>query len=258
MLTRITNRLRRWIQEYPEKKFHALPRFTSFSIPFLGGTVYANDNVSFFHSRKEIFDEEAYKFSSSIESPLVIDAGANIGLSVLYFKKLYPTARIIAFEPDPDLFLTLSKNIKSYGLENVDAVQAACWTTDGQLTFQKEGGHSGSLVNLWDNKNQIGVRAVDFSTYLKQPVELLKMDIEGAETDVLFHIAPYLKNVKNIVFEYHSNVALEQKLGEILLLLKQAGFRYHLKEAFTRNRPLVDRNDMLQMDLQLNVYGYRP
>ena len=83
------------------------------------------------------------------------------------------------------------------------------------------------------------------------------MDIEGAEYEVLMHIKPYLKNIRNIVFEYHSSTFSDQKLAELLNLLKEAGFRYHIKEAFTRRSPLYDKDVMLNMDLQLNVYGVR-
>src|SRR5690606_29753371 len=51
------------------------------------------------HSLKEIFVEEVYKVQLR-PNPLIIDCGANIGLSVIYFKRHFPDARVIAFEPD--------------------------------------------------------------------------------------------------------------------------------------------------------------
>ena len=51
------------------------------------------------HGLKEIFIENIYK-QTLREKPYIIDCGANIGMSVIYMKQLYPQAEIIAFEPD--------------------------------------------------------------------------------------------------------------------------------------------------------------
>ena len=59
------------------------------------------DIPSFIWQFKEIFVDEIYKFDSKDEEPVIYDCGANIGMSCLYFKILYPKARITAFEGDP-------------------------------------------------------------------------------------------------------------------------------------------------------------
>ena len=60
--------------------------------------------------------------------PFIIDCGANIGLSVIYLKNLYPDAEIVAFEPDEQNFQLLQKNIASFGFKNVEARKEAVWT----------------------------------------------------------------------------------------------------------------------------------
>ncbi len=257
MINTLYSRLISWSREREFRKLSKLDRYTPTSISFLGSTLFINDSVTFLHSRTEVFINEGYKFESPSEEPLIIDCGSNIGLSVIYFKKIYPKCKIIAFEPDPDLYKTLVSNIASYKLNDIKAVEAACWTEDGFLSFQKEGAHSGSLTNFWDASKTIQVRTEKLERYVNQPIDLLKMDIEGAEYEVLMSIKPYLKNIRNIVFEYHSSRTSDQKLSDLLDLLKEAGFRYHIKEAFTRKRPLYDRDLLLNMDLQLNVYGVR-
>jgi hypothetical protein len=75
---------------------------------------------------------------------------------------------------------------------------------------------------------------------------------------VLKSCEPYLKNVQNIFVEYHSYVGKEQKLEEILAMLKGSGFRYHLKQSFSRQQPFIDRpkgDD--PMEMAINVFGYR-
>jgi len=257
MIGQLTNRFISWLKNREFRRVSKLNRFSPFELSFLGHKMLINDNVTFLHSRKEIFIDEAYKFRSDRRDPFILDCGANIGLSVLYFKKEFPGSQIIAFEPDPDLYKILLKNIHSFQLENIQAIEAACWTEEGTLGFQKEGAHSGSLTNFWDESRKIQVRSVNLGKYLNRTVDLLKMDIEGAEYEVLNGIRQSLRNVKNIVFEYHSSIQSDQKLADILSLLKEAGFRYHIKEAFTRSRPLFDKDVMLNMEMQLNIYGTR-
>ena len=58
---------------------------------------------------REIFVRQYYYFRANIESPRIFDCGANFGMATLYFKWLYPKARIEAFEPDPATFAVLKE-----------------------------------------------------------------------------------------------------------------------------------------------------
>src|SRR5437773_1931564 len=73
----------------------------------------------------EIFKVEEWRFTAKTPSPFIIDCGAHIGISVLYFKKLYPRAKIAAFEPNPDTFKLLELNIRQNNLSDVKLVNAA-------------------------------------------------------------------------------------------------------------------------------------
>ena len=79
------------------------------------------------------------------------------------------------------------------------------------------------------------------SDYLDEPVDLLKMNIEGAEWDVLRAAAPKLHNVRQMVIEYHGFPECGQKLHDILALLDECGFRYLIHhfdyETNVRSRP---------------------
>src|SRR6266487_3582389 len=50
----------------------------------------------------ETFKYNQYRFTADTSAPFILDCGSNIGVSVVYFKTLYPQAKIIAFEPSPD------------------------------------------------------------------------------------------------------------------------------------------------------------
>src|SRR5438067_450203 len=67
----------------------------------------------------EIFRVNQYVFSSKTDTPFIIDCGSHIGMSVLYFKRRCPQAQIIAFEPNPQTFQILERNIRQNHLQDV-------------------------------------------------------------------------------------------------------------------------------------------
>jgi FkbM family methyltransferase len=66
---------------------------------------------------------------------VILDCGANIGMATLFFKWLYPNARIDAFEPDPKTFQLLENNVKQNHLTNVATHNCALWDIDGKIDF---------------------------------------------------------------------------------------------------------------------------
>ena len=99
------------ISEYEKRRIFSLERFSSGSTILFEQPFLFSCNISFLHSLEEIFEEEVYRFQTENKTPLIIDCGANIGLSVLYFRRLFPNAKIIAFEPDEGIFKILQKNM---------------------------------------------------------------------------------------------------------------------------------------------------
>ena len=90
-----------------------------------GYKITANDNAALSIMYNEIFLSDDYYFETSNPSPLIIDCGSNIGFSVLYFKKLYPLSRLIAFEPNPNTFKLLEKNISQNAIQEVTLYNTA-------------------------------------------------------------------------------------------------------------------------------------
>ncbi len=88
-------------------------------------------------------------------------------------------------------------------------------------------------------------------------IDFLKMDIEGAEVDVLMHCGNELKNVSNLFVEYHSYADQPQRFNDLTGILTEAGFRYQIHTQFASKSPLCQRELQLGMDLQLNVFAYR-
>lgn len=222
-----------------------------------GKPFYFTDAPGFLHSLDEIFSEDIYKFSSVKEDPLIIDCGSNMGLSIIYFKKLYPKSTIIGFEPDEKTFNILEKNTRDYQ-NTVTIHKEAVWTENTELTFFAEGSLAGSMIVDVANKNiKRKVKAIDFKKYLDQKIDFLKIDIEGAENYLIYDIKDYLFNVSKIFIEYHGIIGEKQNLGNILNLLTEEGFEYYIRLAGeTMTQPFC-QEEPAGFNQQLNIMCYR-
>lgn len=239
-------------------KLALTPRYTLTSINLFGGIFKLVDSASFLWTYYEIFDSEIYNFNSETANPLIIDCGANIGLSILYLKRLYPDSRIIAFEPDLNIFQTLEENIKNFNFSNIELIRKAVWKSEGFLEFTSEGSDAGRLSEKEESDlKTYQVPTVRLGDYLKQPVDFLKIDIEGAETEVLTDIQSELVNVKNIFVEYHSFADQPQSLNVLIDILKTAGFRVYVQTLCVSSQPLHNIDVLNGMDMQLNIFGLR-
>ena len=98
--------------------------------------------------------------------------------------------------------------------------------------------------------------SIRLKNILARKIDFLKIDIEGAETEVVEDCAKNLTMVKNVFVEYHSSVGKEQTLPKILSILSGSGMRYSIKEASSSKSPFIDRVTS-GFDLQLNISAYR-
>ncbi len=228
---------------------------------FLGKEIKRVNSSSFIHTVEGIFIEELYKFESNKPAPLIVDCGTNIGISIMYFKTLFPAARIIGFEPDKKIFDACQFNINAFGFKNVELHNSAVWKFDGTLNFLPDNSLGGMVVEDADKNNKVyQVEAADVKKYLDQEIDFLKIDIEGAELEVLEYCKDNLSLVKNLFVEYHSYQNKPQQLQRLLEILSNAGFRYYIKHAWDYlDRPFADHKKFASQnfDLQLNICAYR-
>jgi FkbM family methyltransferase len=216
------------------------------------------DAASFLSAYTQIFEREIYTFSTEQPAPMILDCGANIGLAVMYWKRLFPEARIVAFEPDPGAFLALQSNCMRWSLGDVELVDAAVWTESGESEFLSDGADAGRLLTPRAKDTGSGmVRTVRLRDYLTSHVALLKLDVEGAETDVLRDCADRLDGVERLFVEWHSFVDDEQSLDELLSILRAAGFRFHLHPELVSPSPFRSVRENAGMDQRLNIFAFR-
>jgi FkbM family methyltransferase len=163
-------------------------------------------------------------FRTGRKAPMILDCGANIGISVLHYKRKYPKAKIIAFEPDPVVLPVLRENLAANHADGVTVVEAAVWTGSRGAHFFVEGA-DGSRIQRKQDTATTRVKTVDLLTYLDTPIDFLKMDIEGAEMDVVPHIRKKLSSVRQLAIECHINADHMGKFGVLLESLAGSGFR---------------------------------
>lgn len=241
------------------KSIRDLPRFTPCEIYLFARKLKLPDNASFFFMYKELFKVEIYKFHTNIEQPYIIDAGANIGLASIYFKRLFPDAKIIAFEPDPYILKYLRYNLDTFNYDDIEIVPKGLHGSETTLPFVSERSDAGFFDSDQDETTTTSVLHVTkLSNYLTKRVDFLKLDIEGAETTVIQEISSNLNLVERIFVEYHSYVDKPQSLDTIISILNNAGFRLHINApGLSSIQPFINLNTYNNMDMQLNIYGFK-
>ncbi|MDB5242447.1 MAG: FkbM family methyltransferase [Spirosoma sp.] len=216
------------------------------------------DALSFIWQFREIFVDEFYRFYTTSPRPVIFDCGTNIGTSVAYFRQTYPNARIMAFEADENIGNTLQENLRRNQISGVEIVKKAVWTDDKGIWFGSDQADSASIFSETDKRLVPSVRLRDY-LLRETHIDMLKMDIEGAETGVLTDCRDALAYVQNLFVEFHAYSAHPQTLAQVMQVLEESGFRYYVNTSQYRHAPLVNHrykgND--SMDLQLNIFAYR-
>lgn len=245
------------INWFSEKRFKHLPAGEIRSHTLFGHKIYFYSPQEFLYGLKEIFIKEPYKQELPTK-PYILDCGANIGMSVIYMKQLYPDAEIVAFEPDEINFDLLTKNVDSFNLKGVTLKKEAVWKEKAILKFSNES-TMGSKITADPSGATRDVQAIRLKDYLNRPIDFLKMDIEGAEYEVVMDLADQLHQVKNFFLEYHGTYAQQKELLALFNLLTQQGFVYYIKEAADLyDHPLTNHKDWASSyDVQLNIFCRR-
>ena len=186
------------------------------------------DAMSAWPQWDDIFVRQVLAFDTNERMPRIIDCGANIGLASLYYTRRYPHARLTAIEADPTLAAMCARNLARNGCTHVDVRAAAAWTANGDTEFVCEGADSGVIASLGSSVTGTARRVptVRLRDYLEDTVDLLKIDIEGAELPVLEDCAGLLAHVRALAIEVHEFDPAHRQTGAVVELLGRAGFTF--------------------------------
>jgi FkbM family methyltransferase len=224
-------------------------------ISFLRYNVEVPDNLSFIFQYKEIFVKEIYRFKSVSDTPVIYDCGSNIGISCIYFKEIYPNARVIAFEADPSIAAVLERNLLRNNLKGIEVIPKAVWINDEGIEFNSDGKDGGSI---YGEGKKIKISSVRLKDYLAKEdrIDFLKMDIEGAETEVVLDCSELFFKIQNIFIEYHSWSGQPTSIDKILKVLRDSGFRYYIEPINEIDKPFIDRK-ISNLNMQVNIFAER-
>lgn len=164
----------------------------------------------------KIFEEQEYNFPiHNFEPSLILDCGANVGYSAAYFSNKYPKAKIIAVEPEPDNFKMLQYNTHFY--ENVQCIRSALWNKEGYIKILPDM-PGNTLAFMTEDTTPDDPEALKTTTISKlladsgfDEIDLLKIDIEGAEKEVFSEGRGYLEwlpKVKIMMMEIHDRMKI--------------------------------------------------
>jgi FkbM family methyltransferase len=237
-------------------KGSAFPRYTPTTVQYKGFSLKVTDLLSVAWQIQEFFAQQRMKFKAATSTPLIIDCGANVGVSVLYYKSLYPQAKVICFEPDPAVFACLQENLQANKITDVECRAEAVWVHGDGVSFGSEGADGGSILR---EANAVRLPSVRLKEVLEQhpKIDLLKIDIEGAEVPVLLDCAAALKRVNYLYVEYHSFPDKQQELHALLAVLAEQGFRYYIdRVGVNHHHPFAGLEDAA-MDMQLDIHAVR-
>ena len=180
----------------------------------------------------EILHEKQYAVQSQLPArPVIVDAGANIGISAMWFLGCYPDATLHAFEPESGNYRLLAENFGR--VECVRLFQATLGGHVGEVTLhlgRSPGEHS--LISSETGEDE-RVRVMTLASHMDAEnlgrIDLLKLDVEGSELDVLVGLGERIRDVSVIVGEVHEKLVNE---AEFYRFLNQHGFRVCQKRYF--------------------------
>lgn len=153
----------------------------------------------------QIFYSKEYDINVPVDPKIIIDLGANVGFASVYFANRFPSAKIVALEPDNDNYKLACKNVERY--DNIQLLHGAIWNREeeihlvdkgkGEGAFSIAAGKGANVVKAFTIKGLMEMMSTDF-------IDVLKIDIEGAEKEIFeYGYEEWLPVTKIIIVETH-------------------------------------------------------
>jgi FkbM family methyltransferase len=161
---------------------------------------------------KQVLLDRQYDFSIPFAPKVIVDAGANIGLSAVFFANKYPDSVIFALEPEESNFKSLEANAAAY--PQIKALKMALWSENRQISLiDPKGGDWGFLISEQGGQpgqNRGLVQATNVESLMHamgvEGIDVLKIDIEGAEKEVFESCSNWIDKVRIIMVELHDQL----------------------------------------------------
>ncbi len=169
--------------------------------------IQLRNNTSDIDVFNQVIVNKEYDFHLDHKPQFIIDAGANIGLTSLYFSKKYPEAKILAIEPEINNFNILINN--TTGISKIIVEQKAVWFHNDGVTLEQSDSNDSHFIKCITTRGvNIGSITIDkiIERYSLDSIDVLKLDIEGAEKEIFENNCSWLYKVKTLVIELHDRL----------------------------------------------------
>lgn len=205
------------------RRIESLPEGQCGSAVLEGLSLHFDDPQRFLLEYRRIFLGKALDVPNIKGSPLILDWGAGIGLTMRYLANKFPAPEIHLFEPDEQMRESLAQN-------SAEATNAIVQIHE----------NAGKLVGLLDRK-----------------VDFLRIDLPTQEIDLLVGLGDRIRAVERILLTCRTELGKEQQVSKVLRLLEDHGFRYHLSPRSASVNPLIELKTHNGADCVVDVWGYR-
>jgi len=171
---------------------------------------------------REVLDEQEYGFLQSYlrkrANPVVLDMGAHIGLPVLWFKTVNPAVKVVSVEASPSTYKILQANVTMNPDIDWQAYNRAAWGNNDTLQFSDEGEGMSRHVQAGGKVGVQGITLAELvATHAQNGrVDLLKVDIEGAEEQFILAGRDALRQIDAVVIELHPKSCDTDKVRAVL------------------------------------------
>ncbi len=214
------------------KKHYSSKTFEKVYFSSIDKEVYIRPNSEDLQTFIQNIIREEYGFFKNFDVKIIIDAGGFIGDSSLYFSNRFPNAKIYTMEPNNDNYSLAEKNLKNS--INVNLLKKGLWSEKTTLFF---GGISTGSKITDEGNDSIETLSINdlISIYSIDQIDILKMDIEGAELDVLTkNYEDWINKVKMFIIEFHGQ-EIEEKCFKVLEENGFSGYKYRSLYYFTKD-----------------------
>lgn len=185
-------------------------RLIEYTIPGITSPVFLREKSSDYLVLNQVFVEQQYALEDEKEIEWIIDAGAHIGLASLYFARQFPQAKIIAIEANAENYALLDKNTQAFS--NIKTLHAALWNQATEMTVLDPGrGPWGYITQeaVFSDSQDHRIQGITVSDIMHEynidMLDILKLDIEGAEIEVMEGAEDWIQKVNILMAELHES-----------------------------------------------------
>ncbi|MFM8591734.1 MAG: FkbM family methyltransferase [Sphingomonadales bacterium] len=171
---------------------------------------FLRPNTTDFSTYQHVFENKQYDIKIPFSPTTIIDGGANIGLSSIYFAIRFPTTSIFAIEPDQQNFYLLEACTKPF--KNIKCLQGAIWPKTGYVQIIDEEADKNSFQVKWTEQiEEKSIPAISMGSLLKKynlpTLDIVKLDVEGAEKEIFSaNVDEWLPFTRILIIELHDNM----------------------------------------------------